>query len=68
MEVYRHVKTGGLYEFVACGLMEATHISVVTYRSLADGRVWVRPVVEFFDGRFVLDSISSVDGASATQP
>lgn len=50
--LYRHRKTGGLYEVVSIATMEATMTIAVVYRSRADGRQWVRPLDEFCDGRF----------------
>ena len=52
MPVYRHIKTGGLYRVLRHGRIEADLRAVVIYESLADGRVWVRPTDEFYDGRF----------------
>jgi hypothetical protein len=51
-EIYKHLKTGGLYEFVDMGLIEATKQVAVIYRCQNTGQVWIRPVTEFFDGRF----------------
>lgn len=50
--VYRHVKSGGLYEIITGARYEPTTEDVVVYRCLADGLVWVRSHKEFFDGRF----------------
>lgn len=30
--------------------------TVVIYRGIADGRIWVRPRNEFFDGRFYMET------------
>lgn len=48
---YRHVKTGREYSFTAIGKWEPNLEPVVIYEA-PDGTVWVRPAVEFFDGRF----------------
>lgn len=48
-QVYQHIKTGGLYVVVTDAELEANLSSVVVYKSLADGRVWVRPASEFYD-------------------
>lgn len=58
-QTWRHVKTGGLYELreedcPAC--READLEPVTIYRSLTDGRIWVRPSIEFYDGRFVQEN------------
>jgi hypothetical protein len=50
---YQHLKSGGLYEVIAEGLMECDLRPVVIYRGVHDGQIWVRPTDEFFDGRFV---------------
>lgn len=52
-EVWRHIKTGGLYEIVASGTLEADGAtSMIVYRNVQTGIVWVRPNHEFHDGRF----------------
>lgn len=48
-EIYRHIKTGGLYVVIADAEMEANGDFAVVYRSLDDGRIWVRPSSEFYD-------------------
>jgi hypothetical protein len=53
---WRHVKTGGIYTIVSEGLLEADMTEVVVYRKVANGQIWVRPRVEFYDGRFVRDA------------
>ena len=46
--IFRHYK-GGLYVALALDArLEATQESVVVYRALRDGSVWVRPYAEFF--------------------
>lgn len=58
--VYRHIKTGGLYQIICHGLMEADNTLCVVYCSVADGLIWIRPKAEFFDGRFELVEDESV--------
>lgn len=48
-----HVKSGGVYKVLEIANMEHDQSSVVVYKSESDGRVWVRPLEEFADGRFV---------------
>ena len=50
--IWRHKKTGGLYQVVTQARVEATMIESIVYRSLNNGHCWVRPEAEFFDGRF----------------
>ncbi len=49
---WRHRK-GGTYAVVAVARMEANLYPAVVYKSERDGLVWVRPLEEFEDGRFV---------------
>lgn len=49
---FRHVRSGGEYEVVATGFIEADLTPCTIYMSLASGTVWVRPFIEFNDGRF----------------
>lgn len=52
-EIWQHVKTGGLYRLETdVALIEETLGQAAIYRSLFDGQIWIRPVAEFFDGRF----------------
>lgn len=53
---WRHKKTDHLYEVVDFGLQEDNLCPIVIYRSVQDARVWTRPCVQFFDGRFVRES------------
>jgi hypothetical protein len=54
-----HVRTGGIYVVLMQALLEANAERAVVYRSERDGTVWVRPFVEFADGRFA--EIQSAD-------
>jgi len=50
---WKHKKTGGIYTLLYDqATWEADLNDVVVYRALSDGRIWVRPTEEFFDGRF----------------
>ena len=40
-------RNGGLYVIISRGLLEADGAEVVTYRSMVDGKVWVRSLDEF---------------------
>lgn len=51
--VYVHLKTGGAYEVLGVGTVEADMTQAVIYRSKKDGRTWIRPSSEFCDGRFI---------------
>jgi hypothetical protein len=46
-----HIKTGGFYKMLYYACIEKTLERVIIYQGV-DGNVWVRPVEEFFDGRF----------------
>ncbi len=49
----RHKKTGGIYRVLfGNATIEADMTVAVVYQSEIGGRVWVRPVAEFKDGRF----------------
>lgn len=48
---WRHRK-GGEYTVIGVGRIEADLSPVIVYRDDKLGRVWVRPVGEFEDGRF----------------
>lgn len=47
---HRH-KKGGLYRVLGQAVLEADRSNVVVYDDV-EGTVWVRPVMEFEDGRF----------------
>jgi len=52
-KLYLHEKSGGVYRLIAAGNMEADMSAVAVYTDHPKGeRVWVRPHLEFFDGRF----------------
>jgi len=67
LPLYRHKKTGGLYELLGIGNMQSSdwyiyegggaytncdEQEVAIYRAVTDGRLWVRPRADFEDGRF----------------
>lgn len=56
--LYRHVKRGTIYEVLFDdATRESDKAQLVVYRCIEDGKVWVRPASEFFDGRFeILDT------------
>lgn len=51
-ELYRHEKTGGVYQVICNAQLEKTGEPVIVYSNVATGEVWVRPAAEFNDGRF----------------
>lgn len=51
-ELYKHLKSGGIYEVICNAHHESTGELMVVYRNMASGEIWVRPAVEFNDGRF----------------
>jgi hypothetical protein len=48
-QIYQHIKTGGIYVVITDATIESDMESAVVYKSLNDGRVWVRPASEFYD-------------------
>lgn len=50
--LFQHIKTGGYYYVMAEGLLESNLEEMVIYRSQTDGKIWIRPKSEFYDGRF----------------
>lgn len=51
----RHVKTRGIYNIIGYGKIEKDQTEVVIYEQIWEGRIWVRPITEFEDGRFILE-------------
>lgn len=62
----RHVKSGNIYRELARGRLEKDQTPVVVYRRYPPDstEVWVRPVAEFDDGRFVPVEGGAADGAA----
>lgn len=59
-DIYRHKKTGGLYVVIDEDItIEETGERGILYRSLQDGRKWVRSYKKFHDGRF--EALNSVE-------
>lgn len=50
--LWTHCKSGGQYVVMFPAMIEATATPGVAYCG-HDGLIWVRPVEEFLDGRFV---------------
>lgn len=67
-KVFRHVRSGGIYEVLHAASLEATLEPVVVYRSCSDGSVWVRPAAEFSDGRFVAETDPAIVPQPAREP
>ena len=51
-ELYRHKKTGGVYEVICKGARESDGELLVVYSNTTSGERWIRPATEFNDGRF----------------
>ena len=55
---YRHKKRGSVYRVLHEGTMSTSEIPrmddepMVVYQCETDSKIWVRPVAEFYDGRF----------------
>lgn len=63
-ERVRHIKRGSTYQVVGRGKLQTDAplsdlAELVIYQSEADGTFWVRPVGEFYDGRFEITSPES---------
>ena len=58
---WRHVKRGTFYLVLHVGELQASAgplvagegTTMVVYRGIDDGKIWIRPVAEFCDGRFI---------------
>lgn len=51
---WKHLKSGGLYVVLHDDATREDDLEpVVVYQAVDGGRIWVRPAIEFFDGRFV---------------
>lgn len=70
--IFEHVKTKGRYAYIGAAVIQTAKpltddSTVIVYRSVADGSLWVRSDTEFFDGRFeVRDRFSAPDITTAT--
>lgn len=51
-EFYLHKKTGGIYRFDSLSVLEANPAIVMVRYWGRDRTPWLRPYIEFFDGRF----------------
>lgn len=49
----RHLKSGGCYRVLAYARLEATLEVCCVYQHSDSALVWVRPITEMHDGRFV---------------
>lgn len=58
--IWRHLKSGHIYRVIACGLIESNIMPSVIYTNInpdsdpVSAANWVRPMVDFCDGRFAL--------------
>lgn len=52
INLWLHLRTLGVYRKICEGILENSLEKVVIYQSLIDSKIWVRPAVEFYDGRF----------------
>lgn len=60
--IWQHSKTGKRYLILYFGLMEDTLEPAVIYQELnAKAPVWVRPAIQFFDGRFLPSGVMTDD-------
>lgn len=55
-KTWLHVKSGGRYVVLFPCVVEATLAPAVAYGKVGgDGLIWIRPVDEFMDGRFLAE-------------
>lgn len=64
----RHKNRGSTYSVIGRGELQTSHLigertKLVVYQCTTDGRLWIRPAVEFDDGRF-----ETLDDAPAQEP
>lgn len=59
-QLYRHVKSGGVYIVTGFCVIEATNRPGILYRKVNAGYdvTWVRDRAEFLDGRFVVHDVA----------
>ena len=55
-KLWYHLKSQGLYLILGYGKLESTLEEMVIYRSLTTSEIWIRPRLEFEDGRFIIDN------------
>lgn len=53
-KLFLHKKSGNVYEVLHIAIDEKSLVSNVVYRDIDNGLIWIRPVDEFFDGRFTI--------------
>lgn len=53
MSIWQHKTRGTKYRIVCLGKLEHNLDQMVVYQDINDNEVWIRPVNEFFDGRFI---------------
>jgi hypothetical protein len=53
-QILKHLKTGGFYRILYEAKIEATLEDVYVYEALINHTIWIRPVTEMEDGRFII--------------
>lgn len=53
-QILKHLKTGGFYRILYEAKIEATIEAVYVYEALINHTIWIRPVTEMEDGRFII--------------
>lgn len=51
--IWTHVRTDGRYLVLGECVIEKDAVPAVAYRDASGGAIWIRPLAEFMDGRFV---------------
>jgi hypothetical protein len=54
-----HYKHHDIYEVVLNGYLETDETEMVVYKKIATGKIWIRPLQEFFD-MITLDDNSKI--------
>lgn len=69
-KIYQHVKTGGLYIVLENdAFLEKSVEQCTIYKSLQNGKIWIRPYTEFWDGRFrciLKDELKAISQAASS--
>jgi hypothetical protein len=54
-----HLKTNNLYRFIGASKHSETLVELAVYER--DGKIWIRPLAMFLDGRFAFKELEDAD-------